>query len=55
MYELQVEGIYSMEGEVVDLQTVVRLAKKYKAYVYLDEVRKYRCQVKMWESDVLCA
>uniref|UniRef100_K3X408 Aminotransferase class I/classII large domain-containing protein n=1 Tax=Globisporangium ultimum (strain ATCC 200006 / CBS 805.95 / DAOM BR144) TaxID=431595 RepID=K3X408_GLOUD len=32
-----VEGIYSMEGEIVDLRAVVNLAKKYKAYVYVDE------------------
>lgn len=32
-----VEGIYSMEGETVDLPAVVALAKRYKAYVYLDE------------------
>jgi serine palmitoyltransferase len=34
---LQVEGIYSMEGEMVDLPRVVALAKRYKAYIYLDE------------------
>lgn len=34
---MQVEGIYSMEGEMVDLPRVVALAKRYKAYVYLDE------------------
>ncbi|RYG49824.1 aminotransferase class I/II-fold pyridoxal phosphate-dependent enzyme [archaeon] len=34
---LQVEGIYSMEGEVCRLAEVVQVAKKYKAYVYLDE------------------
>jgi len=32
-----VEGIYSMEGTVVNLPEVIRLAKKYKAFVYLDE------------------
>lgn len=32
-----VEGIYSMEGEYCDLKNVVRLCKKYGAYVYLDE------------------
>lgn len=32
-----VEGIYSMEGEYCDLRNVVRLCKKYGAYVYLDE------------------
>lgn len=26
-----------MEGEMVDLPRVVSLAKRYKAYVYLDE------------------
>jgi serine palmitoyltransferase len=32
-----VEGIYSMEGEYCDLTNVVRVCKKYGAYVYLDE------------------
>jgi 7-keto-8-aminopelargonate synthetase-like enzyme len=32
-----VEGIYSMEGEMCNLNAVVALAKRYKAYVYLDE------------------
>lgn len=32
-----VEGVYSMEGSVVNLPDIVRLKKKYKAYVYLDE------------------
>lgn len=32
-----VEGIYSMEGEYCDLRNVVRVTKKYGAYVYLDE------------------
>lgn len=32
-----VEGIYSMEGQYVDLKGVVEVAKKYKCYVYLDE------------------
>jgi serine palmitoyltransferase len=32
-----VEGIYSMEGEYCDLRNVVRLAKQYGAYTYLDE------------------
>ncbi|XP_078317498.1 serine palmitoyltransferase 2-like isoform X2 [Crassostrea virginica] len=32
-----VEGIYSMEGSIVKLPEVIRLKKKYKAYVYLDE------------------
>ncbi|KNC86857.1 serine palmitoyltransferase 2 [Sphaeroforma arctica JP610] len=31
------EGIYSMEGAIVNLREIVRLKKKYKAYVYLDE------------------
>jgi serine palmitoyltransferase len=26
-----------MEGEIVDLASVVNLCKKYKAYIYLDE------------------
>ena len=32
-----VEGIYSMEGEYCDLQNIVRICKKYGAYLYLDE------------------
>jgi len=32
-----VEGIYSMEGEYCDLRNIVRISKKYGAYVYLDE------------------
>lgn len=32
-----VEGIYSMEGAVCKLAEVVRICKKYKAYIYLDE------------------
>ncbi|CAH1792141.1 unnamed protein product, partial [Owenia fusiformis] len=32
-----VEGIYSMEGSIVRLPDVIRLKKKYKAYLYLDE------------------
>lgn len=32
-----VEGIYSMEGSMVNLPEVIRLKKKYKAYLYLDE------------------
>jgi serine palmitoyltransferase len=32
-----VEGIYSMEGEIVDLRAIVDVVKKYKAYIYVDE------------------
>ena len=32
-----VEGVYSMEGTIVDLPEVIRLKKKYKAFLYLDE------------------
>lgn len=32
-----VEGIYSMEGEVVKLKEIVAIKKKYRAYLYLDE------------------
>lgn len=34
---IMVEGVYSMEGTIVNLPEVIRLKKKYKAYVYLDE------------------
>jgi serine palmitoyltransferase len=32
-----VEGIYSMEGEMTHLEEVVRIKKKYKCYLYVDE------------------
>ena len=32
-----VEGIYSMEGEVCKLREIVDVAKKFKAYTYVDE------------------
>ncbi|CAG0902622.1 unnamed protein product [Cyprideis torosa] len=32
-----VEGIYSMEGSIVKLPEIMRLKKKYKAYLYVDE------------------
>ncbi|XP_012266326.2 serine palmitoyltransferase 2 [Athalia rosae] len=32
-----VEGIYSMEGSIVHLPEILKLKKKYKAYVYMDE------------------
>lgn len=34
---VMVEGIYSMEGDICRLPDIVRVAKKYKAFVYLDE------------------
>lgn len=33
-----VEGIYSLEGTIARLPEIVDLKKKYKAYLYLDEV-----------------
>lgn len=32
-----VEGIYSMEGEILPLPEVLRIKKKYKCYLYVDE------------------
>lgn len=32
-----VEGIYSMEGEICNLPEIVRIKKKYKCYLYVDE------------------
>ncbi|VDM85873.1 unnamed protein product [Strongylus vulgaris] len=32
-----VEGIYSMEGTIVNLPEFIRIKKKYKAYLFLDE------------------
>ncbi|GMF22999.1 unnamed protein product [Phytophthora fragariaefolia] len=34
---VMIEGIYSMEGEIVRLREMVDIAKKYKAYIYVDE------------------
>jgi serine palmitoyltransferase len=34
---VMVEGIYSMEGEIVNLRAIVDVCKKYKAYTYVDE------------------
>ena len=32
-----VEGIYSMEGSIVNLKELVKIKNKYGAYIYLDE------------------
>ncbi|KAM9316807.1 serine palmitoyltransferase 3-like [Gastrophryne carolinensis] len=32
-----VEGLYSLEGSIVNLPEIVEIKKKYKAYLYLDE------------------
>ncbi|VDL84222.1 unnamed protein product [Nippostrongylus brasiliensis] len=32
-----IEGIYSMEGTIVDLPEFIRIKKKYRAYLFLDE------------------
>lgn len=34
---VMVEGIYSMEGAISQLKEIVRICKKYKAYIYVDE------------------
>ena len=34
---VMVEGIYSMEGEIIELPAIVRLCKTYRAYLYVDE------------------
>eukprot|EP00808_Paulinella_micropora_P030818 g46763.t1 len=34
---IMVEGIYSMEGEISPLEQIVRVKKKYRCYLYLDE------------------
>lgn len=31
------EGVYSMEGSIVNLPEIIRLKKKYRVYLYLDE------------------
>lgn len=37
MVLIVVEGIYSMEGVICQLPEIVRIKKKYKAYLYVDE------------------
>lgn len=32
-----VEGVYSMEGTIANLPEIIRIKKKYKCYLYLDE------------------
>ena len=34
---VMVEGVYSMEGTIVNLPEIIRLKNKYKFYIYLDE------------------
>jgi 7-keto-8-aminopelargonate synthetase-like enzyme len=34
---VMVEGIYSMEGSICNLKEIVRVCKKNKAYIYVDE------------------
>lgn len=34
---IMVEGVYSMEGTIVNLPELIRIKKKYKTYIYLDE------------------
>ena len=34
---VMVEGIYSMEGSICKLKEIVRVCKRYKAYIYVDE------------------
>jgi serine palmitoyltransferase len=34
---VMVEGIYSMEGDICNLAEVVKICKKYKAFLYVDE------------------
>ena len=34
---VMVEGIYSMEGSICKLAEIVKICKKYKAYIYVDE------------------
>ena len=34
---VMIEGVYSMEGSISQLKEIVRICKKYKAYIYVDE------------------
>jgi len=38
-----VEGIYSMEGEIVALKEIIEIKRKYKAYLYVDEAHSIGC------------
>ena len=38
-----VEGVYSMEGTICRLPEIVRIKKKYGAYLYLGEEKVYIC------------
>eukprot|EP00301_Raphidiophrys_heterophryoidea_P012519 c190_g1_i1.p1 GENE.c190_g1_i1~~c190_g1_i1.p1 ORF type:complete len:484 (+),score=114.07 c190_g1_i1:80-1531(+) len=38
-----VEGIYSMEGEIVRLKEIVQVCKRHKAYLWLDEAHSIGC------------
>ena len=31
------DGVFSMDGDLANLKEIVRLAKKYKAYTYVDD------------------
>ena len=42
-WQVMIEGIYSMEGDIVRLPLILRITKKYKAYVYLDEAHSIGC------------
>ncbi len=46
--QVMVEGIYSMEGDIVRLPLILKITKKYKAYVYLDEAHSIGCLGKVW-------
>lgn len=60
-----VEGIYSMEGEICDLQSIVRMKKKYGCNLYVDEAHSIgalgptgrgvceHCQVDPADIDIL--
>jgi serine palmitoyltransferase len=41
-----VEGIYSMEGTIVNLRKLVELKKKYKFYIFMDEAHSIGCMGK---------
>jgi serine palmitoyltransferase len=40
---IMVEGLYSMEGDIVKLPDIIALKKKYKAYLYVDEAHSIGC------------
>ena len=44
-----VEGLFSMEGMIADLPGLLRLKKKYKFYLFVDEAHSIGAPMSSWE------